>query len=282
MSASNPAARFSRPTTRAIRVVFLAIFLVWSIFPIYWLAQMSLKSPVDSQSVPPVWFFKPRLDAFKEAFLQVPLYTQLRHSFMVAAGATLLALLIGTLAAYALTVLRQKRSANIEFWILSTRMAPPVAVAVPFYLSYSSFHLLDTIPGLILVHILLVIGIVTWILIETFAGLPGDLVEAATIDGCSPWMAFLRIMLPLARPGIVGAGVVSFLLSWNEFFFALILTNLNARTAPVGVFNFIGFQAINLNALAAASTLLLIPAMVVVFVFQRFLISGMTLGAVKG
>jgi len=281
MSASNPAARFSRPTTRVLRGVFLSLFLVWSIFPIYWLAQMSLKSPVDSQSIPPVWIFTPRLDAFKEAFLQVPLYTQLRHSFTVAVGATLVALVIGTLAAYALTVLRHKRSANIEFWILSTRMAPPEAVAVPVYLSYRSFHLLDTIPGLILMHILLVIGIVTWILIETFAGLPGELVEAAIIDGCTPWMAFWRVMLPLARPGIVGAGVVSFLLSWNEFFFALILTNLNARTAPVGVFNFIGFQAINLNALAAASTLLLIPAMVVVFVFQRFLISGMTLGAVK-
>ncbi|WGW13535.1 carbohydrate ABC transporter permease [Saxibacter everestensis] len=278
----NPAARFISPGGRAIRWTFIGVVLIWSLFPIYWIIQLSLKRPVDSQSVPPVWFFQPTFDAFRDAFLQVPLYTQLRNSLTVAVAATVIALAVGVCAAYALTKLREKRSKDLEFWILSTRMAPPIAVAIPFYLTFRQIGMLDTIPALVAVHVLLVIGMVTWILIETFHGLPIELLEAAKVDGCTDWTAFRRVMLPLARSGMVGAGVISFLFSWNEFFFALILTSLNARTGPVGVFNFIGFQAINLNALAAASTLLLIPAFIVVFVFQKHLVRGMTMGAVKG
>lgn len=278
----NPAARFVSGPGRVLRWTFIGVLLVWSLFPIYWIVTLSFKSPLDSQALPPAWFFQPTLDAYRDAFLQVPLYTQLRNSLVVAVLATAAALALGVCAAYALTKLRERRSKDLEFWILSTRMAPPIAVAIPLYLTFRQLGMLDTIPALVVVHVLVVIGMVTWILIETFHGLPIELLEAAKVDGCTDWRAFVKVMLPLARSGIVGAAVISFLFSWNEFFFALILTNTQARTAPVGVFNFIGFQAIDLNALAAASTILLIPALIVVFVFQKYLVRGMTMGAVKG
>ena len=278
----NPASRFTTPVGRTWRAAVLILFAIWSLFPIYWICQMAFKSPLDSQAIPPVWIFTPQFDAFVQAFTQIPLLDELMNSFLVAVGATGVALLLAIPAAYSLTRLRVNRSKNLEFWILSTRMAPPVVVAVPFFLTFQWLHLLDTIPGLILMHVLVVIGIVTWIMIETFDAIPSDLQESALVDGCTPWTAFVRVMLPLARSGAAGAGVISFLLSWNEFFFALILTSLNARTATVGVFNFIGFQSIDLNALAAASILLLLPAAVVVVAFQRFLITGLTMGAVKG
>jgi multiple sugar transport system permease protein len=165
--------------------------------------------------------------------------------------------------------------------VLSTRLAPPVAVALPVYLVYQKTRLPDTIWGVALMHVVMVIDMVTWILIETFNGLPAALTEDALVDGCGQWTAFRRIMVRLAAPGPVGAGVLSFLLSWNEFFFALILTS-GHTTAPVGLFNFVGFQSVNLGALAAAATILLIPAFVVVLGFQKFLFRGLTMGAVKG
>lgn len=271
----------ARWVTDGVRWVFLTVFTVWSLFPVYWIVQMSFKRPIDTSAIPPKWIFKPVLDAYGQAFTQAPLTALLINSLQVAALATLISLTVGVLAAYGLSVLRTRRAANYEFWVMSTRMAPPVAVALPFYLVYQRTHLMDTIWGLALTHVVMVIGMVTWILMETFRSLPSALVEAALVDGCGHWTAFRRIMVPLARPGLVGAGVLSFVLSWNEFFFALILTS-GHTTSPVGLFNFVGFQSVNLGALAAAATILLVPAFVIVLAFQKFLVRGLTMGAVKG
>jgi multiple sugar transport system permease protein len=268
-------------STITVRAVVLTVFTVWSLFPIYWIVQMGFKKAIDTSALPPKWLFTPTLAAYREAFTQAPMRALLLNSLQVAVLATALSLTVGVLAAYGLVRLRTGRAANYEFWVLSTRMAPPVAVALPFYLVYQKIHLLDTIWGVALMHVVMVIGMVTWILIETFNGLPAALTEAALIDGCGQWAAFRRIMLRLAAPGLVGAGVLSFLLSWNEFFFALILTS-SRTTAPVGLFNFVGFQSVNLGALAAAATILLVPAFVVVLGFQKFLVRGLTMGAVKG
>lgn len=263
------------------RTAALAVFTVWSLFPIYWIVQMGFKKAIDTNAIPPKWLFTPTLDAYRAAFTDAPMRALLLNSLQVALLATAVSLAVGLLAAYALVRLRTGRAANYEFWVLSTRMAPPVAVALPFYLTFQKSHLLDSVWALALMHVVMVIGMVTWILMETFNGLPEALTEAALVDGCGQWTAFRRVMLPLAVPGLVGAGVLAFLLSWNEFFFALILTS-GHTTAPVGLFNFVGFQSVDLGALAAAATILLIPAFVVVLGFQKFLVRGLTMGAVKG
>lgn len=270
------------PFSATVRWLGLLLFGAWCLFPVYWIVATSVKSPVDTLALPPKLLFRPVLTAYADAFSQADLIGQFANSMIVALGATAVALFAGVMGGYALARFGMAGQKHYEFWVLSTRMAPPVAVVLPFFVLYQSTGMIDTLLGLILVHVVFVLGIVTWLLLETFRGLPDELEEAALVDGCDRWQAFLRVMLPLAAPGIAGAGVISFLLSWNEFFFALILTNLKAKTAPVGLYNFIGFQAVELNQLAAASTVLLIPAMIIVVFFQRYLVSGLTMGAVKG
>jgi multiple sugar transport system permease protein len=271
-----------RPVARAGRRGFLTLFALWSLFPLYWLVTMSLKKPLDTLAIPPRWLFAPVVDAYVDAWNSAPLVRYLVNSLVVAAVATGVGLLAGVLGGYALTRLRGRWVAHFEFWVLSSRMAPPVAVALPYFVLYRKAGMQDTLWGLALVHIVLVLGLITWVMTETFRGLPRELEEAAYVDGATPWGVFRRISLPLARPGVIAAGVLAFLFSWNEFFLSLVLTNEQAKTAPVGVFTFIGYQSIQLNQLAAASTLLLVPAFLVVLLFQRRLVAGLTLGAVKG
>lgn len=258
------------------------VFLIWTLIPLYWLISTSLKSPLASTATPPQWL--PHLDfsAYSAAFSNPALRHGLIISFIVAIGATAISLLFGALAAFGLTQLAERRMKNFEFWVLSSRMAPPVAVAIPFFVIFNATGLYDTIIGLILAHLLLVIGIVCWILIETFRGISGEVLEAALVDGSSYARAFWSLLLPLAAPGLVAAGSVAFLLSWNDFFFALVLTSTNAVTAPLAIYQAIGYQSVDLGQLAATSTLVLIPTALVVGLFQRQLISGLTMGAVKG
>jgi multiple sugar transport system permease protein len=265
-----------------LRDLVLIVFLAATILPIYWLVATSLKSPLQTTQNPPVWF--PQLDfsAYTTALQSSGLVDGLIHSLVVAFGATIISVACGAVAAYGMTHLAMKRMKNFEFWVLSSRMAPAVAIAIPFFLMFNTVGLDDTLIGLILAHVVLVIGVVTWILMETFRGLPGDLTEAALVDGCGYGRTFWSILLPLAAPGLVAAGSISFLLSWNDFFFALVLTSQDAATAPLAIYQAIGYQNIDLGQLSATSTIVLIPTVIVIALFQRQLVAGLTLGAAKG
>lgn len=260
----------------------LTLFGLWSLLPIYWLLNMSLQSATETTSLPPTWFPSLDFSAYSTALQQPGLRLGLFNSLLTAVGSTVISVACGTCAGYALSHLAVGRTDRYEFWVLSSRMAPPIAVALPFFLLYRQFGLQDTTIGLILAHVVVSAGIVTWILIESFRSIPRELLEAALVDGCGYGGAFRRILLPLAIPGIVGAASIAFLLSWNDFFLSLILTDTKAITAPLAVYQAVGFQSIDLGQLAATSTLVLIPTALVVGFFQRQLVSGLTMGAVKG
>jgi multiple sugar transport system permease protein len=262
----------------------LAIYAIWALFPIYWLIRTSLVPQFDATSLPPDWFSGLNFSAYAAVFGSGQFLTALLHSLIVALAVTVIAVVCGSLAGYGLTHLRRhaQEKGNYEFWVLSSRMAPPVAVALPLYFIYDHIHLEDTLIGLIIAQASIVVGVVAWIMIEAFRGIPVEITEAAEVDGCSSWTAFRRVVMPLAMPGAVGAATISFLLSWNEFLLALVLTNTNARTGPVALYQFIGYESLNLSQLAAASCILLIPTVIVVGLFQRQLVSGLTFGAVKG
>jgi multiple sugar transport system permease protein len=262
--------------------IVLGIFLIWSLFPIYWLLTTSFKAPKEVSSIPPKWL--PHLDvsAYTTALASPDLQASLLNSFVIAVGSTVIAIACGVLAGYAIGQLATGDTARFEFWVLTSRMAPPVAVALPFFLMFRKGGLQDTLVGVTLAHVVLVVGVVTWIMVETFRGLPPTLLESALLDGCSYAGAFRRIMLPLSMPGIVGAGSIAFLLSWNEFFLSLILTDVNARTSPLALYQFVGFQSLDLGQLAAASCAVLVPTALVVGFFQKQLVTGLTMGAVKG
>ena len=264
------------------RTIGIAVFLLWTIIPVYWLVATSLKTPLETTQNPPAWIPSGDISAYTTALADPRLANGLVNSALVAFGATGISVAFGALAAYGATHLALSRMKNFEFWVLSSRMAPPVAVAIPFFLMFNVAGLRDTIVGLIVAHIVLVVGIVCWILIESFRGLSAELMEASLVDGCGYGRAFWSVMLPLAVPGIVAAASVSFLLSWNDFFFALVLAGNKAATAPLAIYQAFGYNDIDLGQLAATSTLVLVPTALVIGLFQRQLVSGLTMGAVKG
>lgn len=269
---------------RAARLLGLGVYSVWVIFPLYWLLRTSLVPSIDASSLPPDWVSHLGIASYEAVFNSGQFIGSLLHSLIVALCVTAIAVGAGTFAGFGLTHLRRnaRRTGNYEFWVLSSRMAPPVAVALPLFFIYQKVHLEDTIVGLVIAQTATVVGIVAWIMIEAFRSIPQEVVEAAEADGCSSWRAFSSVAWPLAVPGAVGAATIAFLLSWNEFFLALVLTNTQARTAPLALYQFIGYENLNLGQLAAASCVILVPTVVVVSLFQKQLVSGLTFGAVKG
>jgi multiple sugar transport system permease protein len=276
----SPAARLGRALTPWGRRLVLWAFALWCLFPIYWLATMSLKQQVDAMARPPLFVFVPVWDNYAQVLRSPEVWSYLLNSTVVALGATALGLALGVPTAYVLSRYRFRGAADYGFWILSTRMTPPVAMLIPFFILYVETGLIDTYPGLIMAHVALNLSIVVWLMKGFFDDLPPEIEEAAFMDGATYFQAFRQIALPVALPGIGAVAILSFLFSWNEFLFSLVLAD-DIRTAPVGLHGFVGYQRVNWGELAASAMLLLAPVLAFVFVFQKQLVRGLTNGAVK-
>lgn len=267
-------------TAFARRVVLWA-FAVWCLFPVYWLAMTSLKTQVDAMARRPTFLFIPVLDNYAKVLSDPAIWTYFANSAIVALGSTALALLIGLPASYVLARYRFRGNGDYGFWILTTRMTPPVAVLIPFFVMYVRTGLVDTHIGLIIAHVAINLSIVVWLMKGFFEDLPSEMEEAAAIDGATYFQAFLHICLPVVMPGIAAVAILAFLFSWNEFLFALVLGGNDVRTVPLGLYAFVGYQQIRWGELSAASIVLLLPVLVFVLIFQKQLIRGLTMGAVK-
>lgn len=278
-------ARPSSPQWRRVKTwlrrALLWAFALWCLFPIYWLVTMSLKLPVDASARTPKFFFQPILDNYAAVIGAPDIWTYFLNSSIVALGSTALALLLGVPAAYILARYRFRGSADYGFWILTTRMTPPVAVLIPFFVMYVQAGLIGTHLGLIIAHVALNLSIVVWLMKGFFEDLPPSLEEAAMMDGARPFTAFRQIVLPVALPGIAAVAILSFLFSWNEFLFSLVLAGSNLKTVPIGLYGFVGYQQIQWGQLSASAVLMLVPVLFFVGVFQRQLIRGLTMGATK-
>jgi multiple sugar transport system permease protein len=211
--------------------------------------------------------------------------SRFKNSVITSVGACILALVLGSLAAYGLSRFRYKfawmRNDDILFFFMSQLILPPVVLALPFLVLYKALSLLDTRIGLILIYTLTVLPIVIWIMRDQFNSIPIELDEAAFVDGLSVWGAFFRIALPLALPGMVAAFILSLVLCWNEYFFAALLTSTDAKTLPVMVASQTGSQGINWWSMAALSTAAIVPLVLVGIFLERYIVSGLTAGAGK-
>ena len=207
------------------------------------------------------------------------------NSVINSVGAALLALVLGSLAAYGLSRFRYKfgfmRNDDILFFFISQLILPPVVLALPFLVLYKALALLDTDIGLILIYTLSVLPIVIWIMRDQFDSIPVELDEAALVDGLSVWGVFMRIIVPLALPGMVAAFILSLVLCWNEYFFAALLTGTDAKTLPVMVASQTGSQGINWWSMAALSAAAIAPLAIIGVLLERYIIKGLTAGAVK-
>jgi multiple sugar transport system permease protein len=232
---------------------------------------------------PPDFFFSPIPDHYLEAFAsETRAVADLLNSLIIAGASTALVIVIGTPAAYALARLQVSRRDDIMLFILASRMAPPIALIVPFFLIYSNVGLLNTRGGLILAYLTFNLSFYVWLMSIFLKDIPRDLEAAANVDGYGPTYAFVRIVLPLAVPGIIATGVLTFIFAWNEFAFALLLGGRDAETLPVAISRFVTPRGVEWGSLAAVATVALVPVFLIVFALYRFIIRGLSLGAVKG
>jgi multiple sugar transport system permease protein len=285
----------------ASRVAIYAVLILWAficLFPIYWTATTSFKAAPDVMqgNMIPFVDFEPKWLGWRslglspdtigaESTVRVEFLKRFTNSAVVAVSASALALVLGTLAAYGLSRFSYRfgpmRNADISFFFLSQLILPPVVLALPFLVLYRELALHDTRIGLILLYTLTVLPIVIWIMRDQFAGIPTELEEAALVDGLGVWGAFLTIILPIALPGMVAAFILSLVLTWNEYFFAALLTSTNAVTLPVMVASQTGSQGISWWSMAALSFAAILPLIVIGIVLERYIIKGMAAGAVK-
>jgi len=264
--------------------IYLALsllYLVILLFPVYWMAMMMVK-PADLMFVRPTeWAFSPTLSHF-EYVVEHGFLGNLGTSLIVSIGSTLLVVVIGTPAAYAFARFKIWRRDDLFLFILATRMAPPVALAIPFYLIYAKLDILDTHLGLIVVYLTFNLSFYVWVLCSFCRDLPVELEEAALADGYSRAHVLYKIVLPLLRPGIVATSVLCFIFAWNEFLYAFLLGGRSVKTLPVAIPTLITGQGVLWGELAVVGVIAIVPVFVVVFYLQRHIIRGLTLGAVKG
>jgi multiple sugar transport system permease protein len=285
----------------ANRLVVYGVLILWAficLFPIYWTITTSFKmAPNVMQGNLIPWVdFQPKWLGWKSLGLSpdtIGTESTVREEFMkrflnsaiVSLASSALAVVLGSLAAYGLSRFTYKfawmKNDDISFFFLSQLILPPVVLALPFLVLYKELALLDTRIGLTLLYTLSVLPIVIWIMKDQFASIPTELEEAAMVDGLGVWGAFLTIILPIALPGMVAAFILSLVLTWNEYFFAALLTSTHANTLPVMVASQTGSQGISWWSMAALSVAAILPLIVIGVLLERFIIKGMAAGAVK-
>jgi multiple sugar transport system permease protein len=265
--------------------VLIAVLLV-ALTPVYWMITISFKREVDQFAVPPRWFsFSPTLEHYADAFLARSFGQYLFNSLLVAAASTICALMLGTLAAYALARFRlpYRLDRKLALWILSTRMFPAIVTAVPLFLIMRDVRLVNTRLSLVIVYTAFNLPFVVWMMRGFFAEVPRDLEEAAMVDGDSRLGAFWRVSLPLVMPGLAATAVFCLIVSWNEFLFSLVLTQTDdAMTLPVGIAGRVTQYGIKWGAMSAAAVVAIIPILAFALSVQKYLVRGLSLGAVKG
>jgi multiple sugar transport system permease protein len=271
---------------RALRYAAVMMAVLLALVPVYWMVTISFKSEADHFAVPPVWIgFEPTTEHYREAFFARSFGQYLLTSAIVSVSSTALAMAIGTLAAYALARLRMPARLNkrVSLWILSTRMFPPIVTVVPLFLMMRDLRLLNTVASLVIVYTAFNLPFVVWMMRGFFQELPRELEEAAMVDGDSRMGALVRVILPLVAPGLAATSVFCLIVSWNEFLFALVLAQTEAAmTLPVGIAGRVTQYEIKWGVMSAAGVVAMVPILIFAMAVQRYLVRGLSLGAVKG
>ena len=267
--------------------VFFFIF-----FPVLWLFSASLSTQAELYAIPPHWIPQhPTLQNYLDiifpslATSSVPrtFAVALLNSVKIASAVTVICIVIGSLAAYALVRIPFKFNRSIQLGIIATRMIPEVSLILPLFILASSLGLINKPVVLVAAYMSFALPYAIWMMIAFFQSVPVELEDAARIDGCSRLGILFRVVMPISVPGLVSTAMFTFLLAWDEFFYALIFTNtLASKTAPVAMAEFVGRYALNINGMMAGGILAALPPVILAFIFQRYIVSGLTAGAVKG
>ena len=285
-------------STRMLRILLAWAVVLLFVFPLYYWITVAFKDAREIFDTPPnVWVFSPTMKNFEEVFgISLGFVTQrevlpgggnfymaprLWDSIVIAVLSTALAVAISTVAAYALSRMNFRGRHHFVAWVLSTRMMPPVAVAIPMFFIYKDFGLLDTYTGVILIHALMNLPLAVLLLKSFFDDIPQEIDESAVIDGASRWLIFRRVILPMAKGGIAATAVLCFIFSWTEFLFVLTLTQTGLKTVPVVSSSFVTSTGTAWGNMAALGAAAMVPAFIFILLVQRQLVRGLTLGSLK-
>jgi len=264
-----------------LRIGAIILTALMFIFPIYWLAAISVKTPEEVYAYPPVWIpSAPQFSAYKALFRDGDAWS-IYNSLISAGVSTVLAMVLGTAAAY--SIVRYKTGGeHLTLWIISQRMVPPITIAFPVFLLFTSFSLVDTRIGLIILYTAFNLPYVIWMMRGYIQDVPIELEQSAMIDGLSRWQVLPKVVFPMIRGGLFATAVFTFLFAWNEFLFALVLTRSEVVTYPVQVTGYFGSRSTFWSKIGAMSMLGLVPIAIIVGSMQRFIVRGISMGAVKG
>jgi len=277
-------ARSALVTKRILTYVLLILATVLLVFPFIWMVSTSLKSSAEIFAEVPKWFPNdPTLNNYRTLFQETGFLQYFKNSVIVAVTTTIVTLFVAIFFSYGLSRFRFRGRALFLNSLLVSQMFPLVLLIIPIFAIFIKLNLIDSYLSLILAYCTFAVPFATLMMKSYFDGIPKDMEEAAFIDGCTPVSAIFRVVIPLSAPGIAAVGLFSFILSWQEFIFALTLTNSdNMRTLPVGISLMVGNREVLWGQLMAASTMVTAPVVIVFIYFQKYLISGMTMGGVKG
>ena len=262
--------------TAAAWVITLLLF-----FPLGWLALMAFKTELQAISVPPLWWFTPNLDNFREVQERSDYLLYARNSLITSVLSTVIGLMIATPAAYSMAFFKSRHTKNLLMWMLSTKMMPAVGALVPIYVLAQKAQLLDTRTGLIIIFMLSNLPIMVWMLYSYFKEIPNEILEAARMDGATLWQEFYRVTLPLAMGGLASTGLLCLVLSWNEAFWSLNLSSAKAGTLATLIASYSSPEGLFWAKLSAASLMAIAPIVVFGWFSQKQLVQGLTFGAVK-
>lgn len=272
--------RLDRLAGRAALCLSVLALVSPAAFVFLWMLSLSLKNEVDNMAFPPVFIPSPPTFAnFVKVFAENDFLNYTKNSVIVSFSATALALAVGVPAGYGIAKAKAMRAAVL---ILVARLTPGLSYLIPLFLAFQWMGLIGTLTPLVITHLVLTVPIVVWIMIGFFEGLPGELEEAALVDGANIWQAFRHVALPLARPGITVATILAFIFSWNNFLFGVVLANRETRTLPIAVYNMLTFEQVSWGPLAAAALVVTAPVLLLTLLMQKEIVAGLTAGGVKG
>jgi multiple sugar transport system permease protein len=260
-----------------LHIAIVAVVVAY-LFPFYWMALSSLKTQLQNTEFPPLFLFQPTFENYRTVFVNNPFALYLWNSTVIGVGSTVLGLILGLPAAYAIARFRAK---GVAIAVLLARIAPGIAYLVPWFIIFSQLEMIGSYTAIILSHLTVGLPLTIWIMIGFFEDIPIELEESAVIDGATPLQILLRVAIPIVRPGVATAAILSFIQSWNTFMYSVVLADSETRTLPVAVFGFLSYGGFDWGSLTAAATIITVPVMILALIVQRHIVGGLAVGGVK-
>jgi multiple sugar transport system permease protein len=260
--------------------IILTVASLFILLPVLWVIRTSFASEIIAYEIPPKFFFVPTMKNYIELFGRLGFGSFLKNSLIIAIGCTVISVPIAALGGFAFTRYRTSGT-TLKFSVLATQMLPGIILVLPIFVIFNTIHFTNTYTGIILATLSFNLPFLVWLLMGFFEGIPKDIEDAATVDGATPWSTFFRIVLPITVPGIMSASILSFILSWNEFLFALLLTGNDTKTITVSLSAMVTHRGTLIGILSAGTIIAIIPMILLSIFVKKYLIEGLTFGAVK-